>query len=114
MAELPPRVLQSIHSVFVSRCFLRREVGESEGDGEHGLSTPITDLTPQPCGFQQGQTSRVASSPSPHFTEEETETQKGVVICLGSQGGFQWLKQSALVWTAGTMVPTSGAEAPRR
>lgn len=52
--------------------------------------------------------SHSGSSPSPRFTEEETETQKGAVICSGSQGGLQGPKQSILVWPVGIMVPLLG------
>lgn len=80
---------------------------------EGRLST-ITDLRPRLCRLQLGDTPRADSSPSSHFTEEETETPKGVVTCLGSQGGFQWLDQGILVCTVGLVVPTSGVEALRR
>lgn len=72
----------------------------------------MADLTLQLCRFQLGETSRADSSPSPRFTEG-TETQKRVVTCLGSQGGFQWLGQSILVCAVGQWSPLL-SEAQRR
>lgn len=74
------------------------QCGFSTGDGGKVDQLPaITDLTLTASQFLLGETLRVDSNPSAHFTEEETKTQKEVVTCSGSQGASQQPNQSILV-----------------
>lgn len=83
MAELPSRVFQFIHSAIISKYFLRMEMeGEEGGRGKiDGLSV-IADLTLLVVSIWE-RPPGLSPTLLPHFTEEETEAQEGVVTSMG-------------------------------